>query len=119
MSKLLTVFGATGQQGGSILHYLLRRADVLQIYRLRGITRDVSKPAALALKEAGVEMVQVTCPSTMLQANYANHIDKADMDDKASLRSAVAGSNAVFAMTNCKCQASNSTVGGPVLRRHH
>ncbi|KAI4231849.1 MAG: hypothetical protein LQ349_005346 [Xanthoria aureola] len=82
MSKLLTVFGATGQQGGSILHYLLRRPDVLNIYRLRGITRDVSKPAAVALKEAGVEMVQ------------------ADMDDKASLRAAVAGSNAVFAMTN-------------------
>ncbi|KAI4240544.1 MAG: hypothetical protein L6R42_011490, partial [Xanthoria sp. 1 TBL-2021] len=82
MSKLLTVFGATGLQGGSLLHYLLKRTDVLDIYRLRGVTRDVSKPAAVALKEAWVEMVQ------------------GDMDDEASLRSAVAGSNAVFAMTN-------------------
>ncbi|KAL8669221.1 MAG: hypothetical protein Q9168_006181 [Polycauliona sp. 1 TL-2023] len=82
MSKLLTVFGATGLQGGSILHYLLQRTDVLKVYRLRGVTRDINKPAALSLKEAGVEMVQ------------------GDMDDEASLRSAVAGSAAVFAMTN-------------------
>ncbi|KAL9032575.1 MAG: hypothetical protein Q9180_006425 [Flavoplaca navasiana] len=82
MSKLLTVFGATGLQGGSLLRYLLQRADVLKIYRLRGVTRDTKKAAAVALEEAGVEMVQ------------------ADMDDAVSLRSAVAGSNAVFAMTN-------------------
>ncbi|KAL8880666.1 MAG: hypothetical protein Q9198_001967 [Flavoplaca austrocitrina] len=81
MSKLLTVFGATGLQGGSLLRYLLKRADVLKIYRLRGVTRNTKKPAAVALEEAGVEM--------------------ADMDDAVSLRSAVAGSNAVFAMTNC------------------
>ena len=66
MSKLLTVFGATGQQGGSILRYLLKRPDILNIYRLRGITRDVSKTTAVALEKAGVEMVQVTCPSTAL-----------------------------------------------------
>ncbi|KAL8953918.1 MAG: hypothetical protein Q9222_000205 [Ikaeria aurantiellina] len=82
MSKLLTVFGATGQQGGSILQYLLKNPDVLKGWRLRGTTRDVEKPAAVALKDAGVEMVQ------------------ADMDDEASLKAAVAGSYAVFAMTN-------------------
>ncbi|KAI4267093.1 MAG: hypothetical protein LQ337_008517 [Flavoplaca oasis] len=58
MSKLLTVFGATGLQGGSLLRYLLKRADVLNIYRLRGVTRNTKKPAAVALEEAGVEMVQ-------------------------------------------------------------
>ncbi|KAL9614188.1 MAG: hypothetical protein Q9204_008847, partial [Flavoplaca sp. TL-2023a] len=82
MSKLLTVFGATGLQGGSLLRYLLKRADVLKIYRLRGVTRNTKKPAAVALEEAGVQMV------------------RADMDDAVSLLSAVAGSNAVFAMTN-------------------
>ncbi|KAL8977813.1 MAG: hypothetical protein Q9205_006462 [Flavoplaca limonia] len=59
MSKLLTVFGATGLQGGSLLRYLLKRADVLKIYRLRGVTRNTKKPAAVALEEAGVEMVRV------------------------------------------------------------
>ena len=65
MSKLLTVFGATGLQGGSLLHYLLKRPDVLNIYRLRGITRDLGKPAAMALKEAGVEMLQVICTNAL------------------------------------------------------
>lgn len=59
MSKLLSVFGATGQQGGSLLRGLLKRPDLLEIYRLRGITRDVSKASAIALRDAGVEMVQV------------------------------------------------------------
>lgn len=73
MSKLLTVFGATGLQGGSLLHYLLKRTDVLDIYRLRGVTRDVSKPAAVALKEAGVEMVQVTRISSALCARCVDN----------------------------------------------
>ncbi|KAL8697175.1 MAG: hypothetical protein Q9201_007262 [Fulgogasparrea decipioides] len=83
MSKLLTVFGATGQQGGSLLHYLLKRPDALEVYRFRGVTRDMNKPAAVVLKDAGVEMVQ------------------ADMDDESSLKNALVGSSAVFAMTDC------------------
>ncbi|KAL8873327.1 MAG: hypothetical protein Q9174_001186 [Haloplaca sp. 1 TL-2023] len=82
MSRTLTVFGATGQQGGSLLRHLLKRLDVLKLYSLRGVTRDVSKPAALQLKDAGVEMVQ------------------ANMNDEKSLTSAVAGSYAVYAMTD-------------------
>lgn len=73
MSKLLTVFGATGLQGGSLLRYLLKRADVLNIYRLRGVTRNTKKPAAVALEEAGVEMVQVTTSSHAIQARCVNH----------------------------------------------
>ncbi|KAL8962374.1 MAG: hypothetical protein Q9183_005168, partial [Haloplaca sp. 2 TL-2023] len=82
MSRTLTVFGATGQQGGSLLHYLLKRPDVLKLYSLRGVTRDVSKSAALLLKDAGVELVE------------------ANMNDETSLASAVAGSYAVYAMTD-------------------
>ncbi|KAI4253337.1 MAG: hypothetical protein LQ352_003747 [Teloschistes flavicans] len=82
MRKLLSVFGATGQQGGSLLRGLLKRPDVLKTYRLRGITRDVNKASAIALQDAGVEMVQ------------------GDMDDVPSLKIALAGSYAVFAITN-------------------
>ncbi|KAL8637485.1 MAG: hypothetical protein Q9228_005251 [Teloschistes exilis] len=82
MSKLLSVFGATGQQGGSLLRGLLKRPDVLKIYRLRGITRDLDKASAIALRDAGVEMVQ------------------GDMDDESSLKTALDGSYAVFAITN-------------------
>ena len=59
MSKLLTVFGATGLQGGSVVDYVLQHPELSKTYRLRGITRDVSKPAAAALKEKGVEVVKV------------------------------------------------------------
>ena len=73
MSKLLTVFGATGLQGGSLLHYLLKRADVTNVYRLRGVTRDINKPAAVVLKEAGVEMVQVIRSNNDIQAHRVDH----------------------------------------------
>lgn len=83
MSKLLTVFGATGAQGGSLINFVLQHPKLSKDNRLRGITRDVSKPAATDLQARGVEVV------------------KADMSDPSSLEKAVAGSYAVFAMTNC------------------
>ncbi|KAF8857511.1 NAD(P)-binding protein [Acephala macrosclerotiorum] len=59
--KLLVVFGATGNQG---------------------ITRDATKPSAVALTSQGVELV------------------KADLDNKESLKKALDGAYAVFAVTN-------------------
>jgi uncharacterized protein YbjT (DUF2867 family) len=85
MSKLLTVFGSTGQQGGSLIEYVLHHAELSKLYHLRGITRDSSKPSAVSLKEHGVEVLQ------------------ADLSDPQSLVAAVAGSYAVFGVTNCKC----------------
>jgi uncharacterized protein YbjT (DUF2867 family) len=84
MSKFLTVFGSTGQQGGSLIEYVLNHPELSKLYRLRGITRDFSKPSAVSLKEKGVEVVQ------------------ADLSDPPSLVAAVAGSYAVFGVTNCK-----------------
>lgn len=83
MSKLLTVFGATGLQGGSLINHILGRPELSKLFHLRGITRDASKQAAVSLHERGVEIVQ------------------ADLSDPASLGPAVAGSYAVFAVTNC------------------
>jgi uncharacterized protein YbjT (DUF2867 family) len=59
MTKLITVFGATGNQGGSVVSNILDNAELSKTYKIRGITRDVSKPAAKALTEKGVEMVAV------------------------------------------------------------
>lgn len=84
MSKLLTVFGATGLQGGSLINHVLNRPELSGLFRLRGITRDASKQAAVSLREKGVEIVQ------------------ADLSDPASLVPAIAGSYAVFGVTNCK-----------------
>ena len=56
MSKIITVFGATGNQGGSVIKHLLAYSTLSKTFKIRGITRDVSKPAAQALIKQGVEM---------------------------------------------------------------
>ena len=81
MSKLLVVFGATGQQGGSVINTVLNDQELSQQYKLRAITRDPSKPAALALKERDVEVVPAT------------------LEDSKSLRAALQGAHTVFLVT--------------------
>ena len=46
MSKLLTVFGATGQQGGAIVEYVINDPELSKQYKIHGITRDLTKPTA-------------------------------------------------------------------------
>ncbi|KAK6002080.1 hypothetical protein QM012_001718 [Aureobasidium pullulans] len=82
MSKLITVFGATGNQGGSVIKHILADRQLSSEFRIRGITRDVSKPAAKALADQGVEL------------------KTADMNDKASVAKAIKGSHTVFLVTN-------------------
>ena len=83
MAKLLTVFGATGNQGGSVIRSVLAHPLPSSEYRLRGVTRNPTRPAAEALKAQGVDVVQ------------------ADLTDSASVAAAIAGSHAVFGVTNC------------------
>lgn len=82
MSKLLVIFGVTGQQGGSVAKYVINDPELSNIYKVRGITRDSSKPAAQALQQKGVELVN------------------ADMADKESIKRALKGADTVFAMTS-------------------
>ena len=81
MSKILTVFGATGQQGGSVVEYVINDPELSKQYKVRAITRDLTKPAAQALQQKGVEVV------------------KADSDDKESLKQAMQGAHTVFGVT--------------------
>ncbi len=82
MSKILTVFGATGNQGGSVVNVVLNHPKLSSEYKIRGVTRDTSKSAAQALVQKGVEVVQ------------------GDINDKGALRRILEGSSAVFAVTN-------------------
>lgn len=82
MSKLLVVLGATGQQGGSIISYILNNPLLLKEYNIRGISRDTSQPSAQALKQRGVEMVE------------------ADINRPDSLKNAFKDANTVFGQTN-------------------
>lgn len=80
MSKILAVFGATGQQGGSVISYLLNDPELSQKYKIRAITRDITSEKAKQLEEK-VEVVQ------------------GDVLDRASLEIALTGVHTVFAMT--------------------
>lgn len=52
--KLILVTGATGGQGGSVVKALLASGK----YAIRALTRNASSPKAIALKNAGVEVVE-------------------------------------------------------------
>jgi uncharacterized protein YbjT (DUF2867 family) len=81
-TKILTVFGATGNQGGSVVKSVLAHPTLSKEYKIRAITRDPSKPNAQALAAKGVETI------------------KADTEDAESVKHALEGSYAVFAVTN-------------------
>ncbi|KAF8156198.1 hypothetical protein K438DRAFT_1986962 [Mycena galopus ATCC 62051] len=76
--RVVSVFGATGLQGGGVVDALLKDGTFVP----RAISRDPDSEASKNLKARGVEVV------------------KGDPVDKASLVSALRGSEAVFAVTN-------------------
>ncbi|KAI8582595.1 hypothetical protein K450DRAFT_205741 [Umbelopsis ramanniana AG] len=78
MSKLIVVFGGTGTQGGSVISAFLKDPN----WKIRTITRDVTKLQSLALQEKGVEVVQ------------------GDIGNVDSLVAAVQGANAVYGVTD-------------------
>jgi len=57
--NIITVFGATGLQGGSVIRSLLKDPKTAAKYHIRAVTRYPSNPVAQKLKAEGVEVVQV------------------------------------------------------------
>ncbi|KAF1812526.1 NAD(P)-binding protein [Eremomyces bilateralis CBS 781.70] len=55
-SKLITVFGSTGAQGGSVVKSILQNKS--GAFKVRGITRNPNSDAAKQLASAGVEVVK-------------------------------------------------------------
>jgi uncharacterized protein YbjT (DUF2867 family) len=78
LEALITVFGATGRQGGAVARALLARRR----WRVRAVTRRPQSVAAQALAAAGAELCQ------------------ADLDEPLSLAAALRGAAGVFAATN-------------------
>ncbi|KAJ7160621.1 hypothetical protein C8R43DRAFT_1124085 [Mycena crocata] len=76
-SRIVSVFGATGRQGGSVIRAILKDGT----FTPRAITRNPEAEGAQSLKALGVEVV------------------KGDTLDKASLVSALRGSEGVFGVT--------------------
>lgn len=54
--KTITIFGATGSQGSSVINSLLKNTS--NDFTLRGITRNANSDKSKALEARGVEMVQ-------------------------------------------------------------
>lgn len=77
-TKLLVIIGVTGQQGGSVAKVF----STLPGWKIRGITRNPSKPSNASLREAGMELVA------------------GDLDDLASLERAFDGAHAIFSNTD-------------------
>lgn len=71
----ILVTGATGRQGGAVARQLLGDG-----WHVRALVRDPATPAALALWEAGAELV------------------RGDMDDRATLEAAMHGAYGVFSV---------------------
>ncbi|KXN85498.1 NmrA-like family domain-containing protein 1 [Leucoagaricus sp. SymC.cos] len=61
MLKLIIVTGATGQQGGSVVDFLLKEPNGR--FTVRGVTRNPDSPAAKALAARGVEIVKADLSS--------------------------------------------------------
>lgn len=80
--KIITVFGATGNQGSGVINTVLAVPNLKARYALRAVTRDVESEKSQTLKAKGIEVV------------------KADLNDVESLKAAVRGSYGVFGMTD-------------------
>lgn len=81
MSKLLVVFGATGQQGESVVDYVIDDSELSKQYTIRAVSRDATSEAARQLAAKGVEVVT------------------ANPNDASTLRPALKGAHTIFAMT--------------------
>lgn len=77
-TRTILVTGATGAQGGSVARHLLGKGG----FAVRCLTRNPDSEKAVALRQTGAEIV------------------RGDLDDPASLRSALDGCQAVFGVTN-------------------
>jgi uncharacterized protein YbjT (DUF2867 family) len=77
--KLITVFGATGSQGGGLANAILN--DDNSKFSVRAVTRDPSSDKAKALSEAGAEVV------------------KGDVDDYDSIKKALDGAYGAYFVT--------------------
>lgn len=78
--KFIAVVGATGTQGGSLVHAIL--ADKNGPFRARALTRNPKSEKARALADAGAEVVE------------------ANTDDESSLQRAFSGAYGAFCVTN-------------------
>src|SRR5689334_7921583 len=77
--KIITVFGATGAQGGGVAHAIL--SDKNSAFTVRAVTRDPASDKAKALAAMGAELI------------------KADIDDPQSMKAALKDAYGAYFVT--------------------
>jgi uncharacterized protein YbjT (DUF2867 family) len=77
--KIITVFGATGAQGGGLAHAILREND--SPFGVRAVTRDINSDKAKELAQLGAEVVA------------------GDIDDRRSVEKALTGAYGAYFVT--------------------
>jgi len=77
--KIITVFGATGSQGGGLARAIL--ADKSSEFAVRIVTRDSNSEKSKAFSQLGAEIVE------------------ADIDDIQSIKKAITGAYGVYFVT--------------------
>ncbi|KAJ6624891.1 hypothetical protein B0H10DRAFT_2430620 [Mycena sp. CBHHK59/15] len=99
-TPLAVLVGITGLQGGSVARDLIESEKP---YRLCGLKREVTKPAAQAFAKQGVEVVGVSLT----------------VDDAANVSKAFAGADIAFIVTNFNehLDKQRETAEGKLLRR--
>jgi Predicted nucleoside-diphosphate-sugar epimerases len=99
MSKIFVVFGATGNQGGSVINSILSDPELSREFRIRGVTRNPDSARATNLKGKGVEMVAVRATLDDVYQRYWQR-EQADLSNPTSLARALEKAHTVFLVTN-------------------
>lgn len=60
--KIISVFGATGKQGGSVVRTFLNDSKLKSDWAVRGVSRNATSDVSKKLTAQGVEMVSVSLP---------------------------------------------------------
>lgn len=84
--KLITVFGATGNQGGSVIRAILADPKLKSEFKIRGVTRDPSKRAAEELKKMGVEVTNVRrcqLPAANIPVYLSTYLEEEEEEEEA------------------------------------
>jgi uncharacterized protein YbjT (DUF2867 family) len=94
--RTILITGVTGQQGGAVAQALQGTG-----FHLRGLTRTPDSPRAAALASQGIDIV------------------KGDLDDEATLRSALAGAWGVFDIAGLEREFGRTLTKLPDWVRRH
>lgn len=70
--KIITVFGATGKQGGSVVQIFLNDPKLKNEWAVRGVSRNTESESARKLTAQGVEMVSVSPHSSSISTRRSS-----------------------------------------------